>query len=85
MAKTPWTEAVKYEWPLYVTPGSYSINVSVGKASASTDLTVKPAKPRDPRMKPPMKIRGQKDGDKRAISFARPEAEAAAEPEGFKK
>lgn len=84
MAKTPWAEAVQLDWPLYITPGSYSVSVMVGKTSGSTDLDVKPPKVLEPRMKPTMKIRGEK-GAKRAISFPEPAAEAISEPDGLVK
>lgn len=63
LAKTPRAEAVRLGWPLYVTPGSYSLEVSVGEASHSTDFEVKAAEPPRPRMKPEPKIRGQKDDE----------------------
>ncbi|MEM1202094.1 MAG: glycosyl hydrolase [Acidobacteriota bacterium] len=62
-AKTPWAEAVRLGWPLYATPGTYTLEVTVGEASASTELTVDPAAPRQPRAEPTPKIRGQKDDD----------------------
>ena len=60
-AKTPWAEADRLGWPLYVTPGEYQLRLTVGDASGDTDLTVEPADPVEPRAKKKPKIRGQKD------------------------
>ena len=61
LAKTPWAEAVRLGWPLYATPATYTLRVGMNEESAETELVVKPPRPREPRMAPPMKIRGQKD------------------------
>ena len=64
LAKTPWAEAVRLGWPLYVTPGTYTIEIAIGEESSSTDFTVdKPRKP-EPRAKPKPKIRGEQDDDR---------------------
>lgn len=63
-AKTPWSEAVRLGWELYATPGTYTVRVGVGEATAQTELEIDPPRPREPRMEKPMKIRGQKDDDR---------------------
>ncbi len=50
-------------WPLYVTPGKYTVRIAVGEAESDTELEVKPPRPREPRMKEEPKIRGEKDDD----------------------
>jgi photosystem II stability/assembly factor-like uncharacterized protein len=41
LAATPWAEAVRLEYPLYITAGKYTMRVSRGDDSASESLTVK--------------------------------------------
>ncbi|RMH20318.1 MAG: glycosyl hydrolase [Acidobacteria bacterium] len=62
-AKTPWAEAVRLGWPLYVTPGTYTVRAVAGDATSDVELTIKPPRPREPRMKKEEPIRGKKDGD----------------------
>lgn len=62
-AKTPWAEAVRLGRQLYITPGTYSLRVEVGEDSGETTFEVKPPEPREPRMKPKPKIRGEKGND----------------------
>jgi hypothetical protein len=62
-AKTPWAEAVHLGRPLYVTPGSYTLEVRVGGESAQTSLEVTAPEPREPRTPPEPKIRGEEDDD----------------------
>lgn len=45
---------------LYVEPGKYKIRFSMGEQTHSTEFEVKPPEPRQPRAKPPAKIRGRK-------------------------
>ncbi|MDX1501086.1 MAG: glycosyl hydrolase [Thermoanaerobaculia bacterium] len=61
VAKTPWAEAVRLGWPLYVTPGSYELVLVAPGGEAKTELEVEKPERRDPRAKPEMKIRGEKD------------------------
>ena len=63
LAKTPWAETLRLGRPLYVTPGSYKIEVKIGEAKSSTELTVEKPAPRPPRQKAKPKVRGQKDED----------------------
>ena len=63
LAKTPWAEAVRLGWPLYATPGTYTLRIEVGDGSAETELEMKSPRARDPRTKPEPKIRGQKDDE----------------------
>ncbi|MEM8930224.1 MAG: glycosyl hydrolase [Acidobacteriota bacterium] len=62
-ADWPRKEAVRLGWPLYATPGSYTLRVTVGDDSADTDFSVDPATPFEPRQAPEPKIRGQRDDD----------------------
>ena len=64
-ADTPWAETVRLERPLYVTSGTYTIRIEAGEASSETELKVKPAEPREPRVKPKPKIRGEKKDEKK--------------------
>ncbi|MEO1083476.1 MAG: hypothetical protein AAFY88_04480, partial [Acidobacteriota bacterium] len=59
--KSPWAEAIRLGWPLYVTPGEYTVEVSLGDAKATTSLTVDAPEPRTPRRAEEPRIRGQKD------------------------
>ena len=61
LTQTPWAEAVRLGWPLYVTPGDYTLRVKVGEAAAETAFKVTAPTPRTPRQQPEPKIRGQKD------------------------
>ncbi len=63
LADTPWAETVRLERPLYVTPGKYKVRVTFGNESHDAELTVKPPRPRDPRVKPKPKIRAQQDDE----------------------
>ncbi len=60
-SKTPWSEAVRLERPLYITPGSYVFEIRSATAEAQTDFEVEAPEPREPRMAKKPKIRGQKD------------------------
>jgi photosystem II stability/assembly factor-like uncharacterized protein len=62
-AKEPWAEAVRLERPVYATPATYTVEVAIGDAKASTELVIDPPSPREPRQKAKMKIRGQRDDD----------------------
>lgn len=53
LAKTPWSEAVRLGRPLYVTAGAYTVRVTRGDASATTDLTVNAPPAREPRATAP--------------------------------
>jgi len=59
-ADTPWAEAVRLERQLYVTPGAYTVRVQMGDSSADTEFEVSPPRPREPRVAPTPRIRGQK-------------------------
>ena len=60
-AKWPRAEAARLGWKPYVTPGDYTLKITVGEGAGETDLSVsKPDSPR-PRTKKKPKIRGQKD------------------------
>jgi hypothetical protein len=63
LAKTPWAEALRLGQPLYVTPGSYKVEIKIGEASAQTALEIDKPEPRKPRQKAKPKIRGEKDDD----------------------
>jgi photosystem II stability/assembly factor-like uncharacterized protein len=65
--ETPWAEAVRLERPLYITPGTYSVNVTVGATEEhhETELVIKKPEPREPRVEPKPKIRGEKDDKKK--------------------
>ncbi len=60
-AKTPWAEAVRLEWPLYITPGTYTLVVSSAGEESETEFEVKKPTPRSPRAKPEPEIRGRKE------------------------
>ena len=55
---------MRLDWPLYVTPGTYSLVVRMGEAEARTELVVNPAPKREPRMRDEPAIRGRKKGRK---------------------
>lgn len=63
LAKTPWAEALRLGRPLYVTPGSYKVEIKIGEAVATTELEIEKPAPRPPRQKAKPKIRGEKDDD----------------------
>ena len=56
----PWAEAVRLLRPLYITPGNYSVRVTVGKKTATAELEITEPEAREPRVKPEPKIRGRK-------------------------
>jgi len=64
LAKKAWAEAVRLDWPLYITPGTYTLKLSAAGETAETELVVDDPEPREPRMKPKPKIRGEKDDKK---------------------
>jgi len=49
LAATPWAEAVRLEWRLYITEGEYQVEVEAGEERSRTALTVKAPPERDPR------------------------------------
>lgn len=57
---TPVAEAIRLERPLYVLPGSYTIRLSAGGTSAETEFEVRAPSPREPRVEPKPRIRGEK-------------------------
>ncbi len=59
-ADIPWAEAVRLERQLYVTPGTYTVQLQVGDASAETEFKVNAPRPRQPRVRPAPRIRGEK-------------------------
>jgi photosystem II stability/assembly factor-like uncharacterized protein len=63
LAKTPWAEAVRLDRPLHVTPGSYTLRVTVGEGKAETPLEMNPPEPWEPREKKKAKMRGEKDDE----------------------
>jgi photosystem II stability/assembly factor-like uncharacterized protein len=65
LSETPWAEAVRLDRPLYATPGTYTLRVEIGETSSDTEIVVEAPEPREPRVKPKPKIRGQKDDDDR--------------------
>lgn len=62
-AETPWAEAVRLGWPLYATPGTYTLRVVMDDGSTETDFEMKAPEPREPRQKPEPKIRGEEDDE----------------------
>ncbi|MCP4046202.1 MAG: glycosyl hydrolase [Gammaproteobacteria bacterium] len=60
LADTPYAESVRLGHSLYAIPGDYTIRVSVGAHSDSTDLKIKAPKDYEPRSKEPYKVRGRK-------------------------
>ena len=60
LAKTPWAEAVRLDRPLYATPGTYTLKVTVGENSAETEWDMEAPEPLQPRAKKKPKIRGEK-------------------------
>ena len=59
-AKTPWAETLRLGRPLYATPGTYTVEITVGEASATAEIEVDKPRPREPRAKKKAKIRGEK-------------------------
>ncbi|MGD2215709.1 MAG: hypothetical protein PVJ64_03090 [Gemmatimonadales bacterium] len=59
-ADTPWAEAIRLDRQLYVTPGTYTVRVQMGGSMADTEFEVSPPRPRQPRVEPAPRIRGQK-------------------------
>ncbi len=57
----PWSEAVRLERPLYITPGTYTLEIRSATSEANTDFEVEMPEPREPRLEKKPKIRGQKD------------------------
>lgn len=64
MASIPWAETVRLERPLYVTPGTYRVQVSSGAASAEAEFEIKSPKVREPRVNPPPRRRGEQEKKK---------------------
>jgi len=60
LADTPYAESVRLGHAMYAIPGDYSIRVSLGGHSDSTDLKIKTPKDYEPRIKEPYKLRGKK-------------------------
>ncbi|MEM7165802.1 MAG: glycosyl hydrolase [Planctomycetota bacterium] len=60
LAQTPWAEAVRLGYPLYVTPGSYKVRVTIDAKQADAKLKVKAPSDREPRRKKEAPIRGRK-------------------------
>jgi photosystem II stability/assembly factor-like uncharacterized protein len=61
-ADTPWAEAMRLGREFYVTPGTYTIRVQAGAASAETEFKVNAPRPRPPRVPAEPRIRGRKGG-----------------------
>jgi hypothetical protein len=61
LASTPWSEAVRLDRPLYVTPGTYSLSVTTAGGESEVEWTVEAPEPRDPRAKKEPPIRGRKE------------------------
>ncbi len=61
LADTPYAESVRLGHSLYAIPGDYTIRVSVGDNSDSTELKIKAPKDYEPRVKEAYKLRGKKD------------------------
>jgi len=66
-ANVPWSEAVRLERPVYVTPGKYAIQAQIPGADemgwSQTKIEVEEPEPREPRVEPKPKIRAEKDDD----------------------
>ena len=60
LADTPYAESVRLGHSLYAVPGDYTVRVSVGKNSDSTELNIKAPKDYEPRFKQAYKLRGKK-------------------------
>ena len=61
LADTPYAESVRLGHSLYAIPGDYTIRVSLGENSDSTELKIKVPKEYEPRIKETYKLRGKKD------------------------
>lgn len=59
-ADTPWAEVVRLERQLYVTPGTYTVQVAMDGTTADAEFKVDAPRPRQPRVKPEPRIRGEK-------------------------
>ncbi len=59
-AATPWAEAVRLARPLYVTAGTYTLELTRGDEETTATLTVNAPAAREPRVKPEPKIRGRR-------------------------
>jgi photosystem II stability/assembly factor-like uncharacterized protein len=59
-ADTPWSESVRLGRPLYVTPGSYRVQLQVGSDSAEAEIAIEPPKAREPRAPTKPRIRGER-------------------------
>jgi photosystem II stability/assembly factor-like uncharacterized protein len=60
LADTPYAESVRLGHSLYAVPGDYTVRVSMGKNSDSTELNIKAPKDYEPRFKQAYKLRGKK-------------------------
>ena len=60
LAETPYAESVRLGHALYVIPGDYTVRISVGESSDSTELKIKAPRDFEPRLKEPYKLRGKK-------------------------
>lgn len=63
LARTPWAEARRLNYPLYVTPGKYTLRITQGDEASEISWTVDEPSKRQPRAEKKPKIRGQKDDD----------------------
>jgi len=54
LADTPWAEAVRLEYPLYITAGEYTVKVTQNGESAEEVFTVKAPRDRPPRVSGPL-------------------------------
>jgi photosystem II stability/assembly factor-like uncharacterized protein len=61
LADTPYAESVRLGHTLYAVPGDYTIRVSVGENSDSTELKIKAPEDYEPRLTEPYTLRGKKD------------------------
>jgi photosystem II stability/assembly factor-like uncharacterized protein len=61
LADTPYAESVRLGHTLYAVPGDYTIRVSVGENSDSTELKIEAPKDYEPRLTEPYTLRGKKD------------------------
>jgi hypothetical protein len=57
----PWAEAVRLERPLFISAGEYHIRIAAGETEHEVSWKVKAPKPREKRVKPEPKIRGEDD------------------------